>query len=104
MSSDGSYVAAAAGGSLVFFNSEESEKKVLKDAHSLIPDELGSSETYITEKETVTTKERKIPVFVSKTLPSKCPSCDAPFNGKSGDACDYCGAVIKTEERVKKME
>ncbi len=59
---------------------------------------------FIIERETVTTKERKIPVFISKVLPSKCPSCGSPFNGKSGDACDYCGSIIREEEKIKKAE
>ncbi len=59
---------------------------------------------FITKRETITTKERKIPVFISKALPSKCPSCSSPFNGKSGDACEYCGSIIREEEKIRKAE
>ena len=107
VSPDGSYVAVVARGSLYFFtygavrSDALEEERVESPAYTPPKPEF---KQYITEKETVTTKERKIPVFISKTLPSKCPACGASFKGGSGDVCEYCGAVIREEEKMRKLE
>jgi len=62
------------------------------------------TQTYVTEEETTTTKKRKIPVFLFKSLPSACPKCGAPFKGKSGDACEHCGSIIREGNEVKKVK
>lgn len=93
MSSDGVYVAATASRNLYFFNTGVGGEA--KEPPALTPSGPEFTKTYITEKETVTTKERKVPVFTAKVLPSKCPACGALFKGRSGDACEYCRAIIK---------
>lgn len=63
-------------------------------------------QTFIEVEETVgdTTKKKRIPVFVSKGLPTKCPQCSSPFSGQAGDACEYCGSIIEEERHFKKVE
>jgi len=65
--------------------------------------EIEIKETFIEEEEKEIIRRRKVPVFISKTLPSKCPSCGSPFEGKSGDKCEYCGSIIRTEEKVGRV-
>jgi hypothetical protein len=54
---------------------------------------------FVEEKKIITTtKVKKIPLILE--LPESCPRCDSPFKGKSGDACEYCGSVVRAK-RVK---
>lgn len=63
-------------------------------------------QTFIEVEEIVgdTTRKKRIPVFVSKGLPTSCPKCGSPFQGQAGDACEYCGSIIEEERHFKKVE
>jgi len=90
ISHNASYIVAAGGRSICLFNSNVEATKA----------EIGSeSKRTVIKRETV---REEIPVIISKVLPSNCPSCGSPFKGKSGDACEYCGAIIRAE--MKKVE
>ncbi len=75
MSSDGTYLAAIGGRNLCFFKFDVEKIKAAEE-----------------EKEPSSIKPDTSPGYFI----SKCPSCDAPFKGKSGDACEYCGSIIRT--------
>lgn len=92
MSPDGSYVAAVGGRNLCFFNFKSKAPK---------PEVESGIKRTVIKRETV---REEIPVIISKVLPSKCPDCGSPFKGKSGDVCEYCGTVIRAEDKVKKVE
>lgn len=61
-----------------------------------------AAQVYIEEKETTTI--RKVPLMVSKIVPTSCHACGAPFKGRAGDACEYCGSVIEAKEKMHKVD
>lgn len=55
-------------------------------------------------REKVVEREKVILREIEEILPQKCLDCGAPFKGRSGDACEHCGIIIRAEKRVRKVE
>jgi rubrerythrin len=81
-------------------NSEVAEfLRQVEEGRTTGPD---AAQAYIEEKETTTI--RRVPLMVSKIVPTNCHACGAPFKGRAGDVCEYCGSVIEAKAKMHKVD